>query len=72
MITLQYRARLIDPGNANSERPLEIFGSDRKEIDEWAEKVLAKAVSERAAVMIWQTIETQVGLIPKPRPEKKA
>jgi len=69
MNTLQFRARLIDPGNANAERPLEIFGSDRKEIDDWAGKVLANAVSENAAVMIYQTVETQVALIPKPRKE---
>ena len=68
---LRYRALLVDLGDTTAERPVQIFGNDRAEIDRWAEQVLSKAVADNAAVMVYQTIETQVGLIPKPKKEAK-
>jgi hypothetical protein len=65
----RYRAILIDPGNTAQERPIQVFANDRKNIDEWAAKVLQSAISPGAVVWVYQTIETQVGLIPKPKPE---
>lgn len=65
MNSLQFRALLVDPGATTQERPLQVYGTSRQEIDEWARRVLAKAVSEDAAVMVYQMVETQVALIPK-------
>lgn len=65
MNTLQFRARLIDPGNANAERPTEIFGTSRKEIDDWAGKVLDAAISKDATVLVFQTSEVQVDMVTK-------
>jgi hypothetical protein len=63
----KYRAILIDPGNQHQERPLQIFGNDRAEIDRWANAVLMKAVSPDAAVLIYQQTEIQIGMILKPK-----
>ena len=67
--TLNYRALLVDPGNASQERPLQIFGTSRQEIDDWARKVLDKAVSDNAMVLIYQTSERQIGMTAKPKKE---
>lgn len=63
----RFRAILIDKGNATQERPLQIFGNDRAEIDKWADTVLRTAISPDAVVWVYQTIETQVALITKPK-----
>jgi hypothetical protein len=67
----RYRAILIDTGNTTQERPLQIFGNDRAIIDDWANKVLAAAISPDAVVWVYQTIEQQVALVTKPKPETK-
>lgn len=59
----KYRAILIDPGNTHQERPVQIFGNDRLEIDRWAAQVLRHAVSPEAAVLIYQTIEQQIAMV---------
>jgi hypothetical protein len=67
----RYRAILFDSGNTTQERPIQIFGNDRAKLEEWAEVVLKTAVSPNAGVLIYQTIEQQVGLIPKRKPENQ-
>lgn len=67
----RFRAILIDAGNTTQERPVQIFGNDRAEIDRWAAAVLQSAVSPEAVVWVYQTIETQIALITKPKPEGK-
>lgn len=67
----RYRAILIDSGNTTQERPLQIFGNDRAEIDRWAETVLKKAISPDALVEVYRTIETKDAMIFKPKPEAK-
>lgn len=71
MNSLQFRAILIDPGNASQERPLQIYATSRKEVDKWADGVLASAVAQNAAVQVYQTVETQVAMLLKPRQEPK-
>jgi len=61
----KYRALLVDPGNATAERPTQIFGNDRQEIDRWAEAVLKNAISDAAMVLVYQTVEQQVAMISK-------
>lgn len=68
MNSLQFRARLIDPGDKLAERPKEIYATTRAEIDRWAAEVLKKAVSETAAVNVYQSVEQHVALITKPKP----
>lgn len=63
----RFRALLIDSGNTTQERPVQIFGNDRAEIDRWAAAVLQAAISPEAVVCVYQTIETQVALIVKPK-----
>jgi hypothetical protein len=63
----RYRAVLVDPGAITQERPIQIFGNDRREIDRWAGEVLRKAVSSEAAVKVYETAEREIGLIVKPR-----
>ena len=69
MNTLQFRALLVDPGNTTQERPVQIFATNRAEIDSWAALVLDKAVSKTAAVLVYQTVEQQCGMIIKPKEE---
>ena len=71
MKSLQYRARLIDPGNTTAERPVEIFGSNRRDMDEWSAKVLASAVADNAVVNLYQMVEQHIAIIHKPKPEAK-
>lgn len=61
----KYRAILIDPGALNQERPVQVFGNDRTEIDRWAATVLRQAVSPDAVVLIYQQTEIQIGMILK-------
>jgi hypothetical protein len=68
----RYRAILIDSGNTTQERPVQIFGNDRAKIDEWAQAVLNAAVSPDAVVWVYQTIEQQIALIPKRKPDAAA
>lgn len=65
MNTLNFRAILVDPGNTTAERPNQIFGTSRPEINEWADKVLATAIAKNAAVLVYQTVESQVDIITK-------
>jgi len=70
MSNLNYRAVLED-GDASRERPLQILGNSLEQIEEWAKKVLNTAI-DGAVVNVFQTIETQIKIIPKPKPELKA
>jgi hypothetical protein len=63
----RYRAVLVDPGAISQERPIQILGNDRREIDRWAGEVLRKAVSSEAVVKVYETAEREIGLIVKPR-----
>ena len=49
---MKYRAILIDPGNSNQERPVQILTNSRADVDHWAAGVLSRAVSEDAAVKL--------------------
>ena len=75
---MRFRAILHDPGNANAERPVQILSNSRGStgdiigIDEWAAKVLDKAISADAYVNVYQTIEERVAVIMKPKTEPKA
>jgi hypothetical protein len=60
---MTYRAILIDPSNLKLERPVQIYGRDRKQIDTWAHSVLGHAVSPDAHVEIYETVETRVDTI---------
>jgi hypothetical protein len=68
----RYRALLIDPGNTTQERPVQIFGNDRTEIDRWAANVLRQAVSLDAVVNVYQTVEQHIAIIRKPKEEPSA
>jgi hypothetical protein len=72
----RYRAKLIDPGNTNQERPVQTFANDLAVIKEWAygsqeggmqraRGVLETAVSERAAVIVYVLEEKQLAIWPK-------
>jgi hypothetical protein len=63
----RYRALLIDSGQLNQERPVQIFAQDRSLIDEWTAIVLARAVSPDAVVLVYETAETRIAIVPKPR-----
>ena len=70
MNALNFRALLVDSGNKTQERPVQVFASCREEIDRWAKEVLKQAVADNAAVLVYQTVESQVGLIVKPKKEE--
>jgi hypothetical protein len=67
---MKFRAVLVDP-DANHERTQQIFGNDIAQLREWATLRLATAVTPGAAVRIYQTAESVVELILKPKPEEK-
>ncbi len=69
--SLRYRARLIDPGNANQERPVVTYGNDWRKIEEWAGTVLGKALSPSAVVEVFETFEQRVKVFAK-RPNSGA
>jgi hypothetical protein len=62
---MKYRARLIDPGNTVVERPVEVFSHSRFQLEAWARTVLKKALSDQAAVLLYQSTEVQIAIIPK-------
>ncbi len=64
----KYRATLED-GDTTRERPLTIYGEDLREIERWAEVVLKSAL-DCGAVYVFQSIEQQIKLIPKPKAAK--
>ena len=61
---MRYRAILIDPSDTTQERPKQILGNDRQEIDRWAAEVLRSAGSS-AMVNVYQMVEQQIAIIPK-------
>jgi hypothetical protein len=63
----RFRALLSDPGNTHQERPVQILGNDRQEIDRWAEVVLKAATSPDAKVVIFETVEREIASIQKPK-----
>ena len=69
MTSLQYRALLVDPGSLNQDRPQQIFGTSLSEMDEWIQKVLSKAVSPDAVVIIYRTTEQELSRHKKPKVE---
>lgn len=73
---MKYRAILIDPGNVNQERPVQIQTNSMQDIQEWAyggkdggmeraRGVLPSAVSESAYVAVFALEERQVALLTK-------
>ena len=65
-----YRAVLVDPG-LDSGRPVQVISSSRTDIDNWTNLVLASARAENACVLVYQSVETQVGLVMKPKREEE-
>lgn len=49
----RFRALLVDPGNANAERPVQTFANNPAVIDDWAQAHLRKAVSPTAHVDVF-------------------
>ena len=62
---MKYRAILIDPGTLNPERPVQLLTNSRSDVDDWAAKWLAKAVSEAAAVNVYALEEKMVDILTK-------
>jgi len=62
---MKYRAILIDPGNSSQERPVQILTNSRPDVDHWAAEVLSRAVSEKAAVNVYQIEERQIDILTK-------
>jgi hypothetical protein len=62
---MKYRAILYDPGDLKKEREQQILSNSRADIDDWAAKKLQAAISESAAVTVWQSVETKVAYITK-------
>jgi len=73
---MKYRAILIDPGNANQERPIQTFSNSMEVIREWAygsenggleraRGVLPSAVAENAVVQVYAIEEHQIALFTK-------
>lgn len=60
---MKYRALLFDPGNTQTERPIEVLGNHRAEMERWADAALAQAVSEDAAVKLYITEERELAII---------
>ena len=58
-----FRAVLADPGNTSAERPLQTFHPTSEAAEHWASVMLPRAVSEDAAVLIYQSEETQVKFV---------
>lgn len=57
------RAVLTDP-DSTADRPIQIVGTDRAEIDRWANDVL-KAAGPAAVIKVYLTIEVIVDLLSK-------
>lgn len=53
---LTFRATFNDPGDKTLDRPVQIFSSTRKEIDEWVQKKL-EGGGDTAYCLIYETIE---------------
>lgn len=66
---MRYRALLVDPGNTSQERPVEVLGNHRGELERWARAVLSIAVSPDAVVKLYEYVEQQIALIPKAKVE---
>jgi hypothetical protein len=66
---MKYRAKLLEP-NTEREKPLQVFGDGYQEISRWAELVLETAPPD-SVVCIYETVEQQIALIPKPRVKAK-
>jgi hypothetical protein len=66
--TLNFRATLED-GDPKRERPLTTYHPTIEAARAWAKLVLPGAL-DGAAVAVFQTLEQQVELIPKNKPEK--
>jgi hypothetical protein len=60
---MKFRAILIDPGNKDQERPIQICGNDRTAIDRWAYNALEHAVSSAARVEVWEISETRISTV---------
>lgn len=70
-MSLPFRALLIDPDSAG-DRPKQIFGSSRDEINRWASLILTKTASPRATVEIYQTTESRIATVAQPRDPEAA
>lgn len=63
---MRYRAVLRDKGNTTPERPTQIMGNNRDEIDRWALQVL-KTAQEGAVVDVYETFESRIAVLPRPK-----
>jgi hypothetical protein len=64
----RYRARFIDPGDTTSERPVQVYGNDWQQIEQWATNILMTAKSPDAIVNVFETSEHHIKLFTKPTP----
>jgi len=74
---VKYRAVLIDPGNANQERPVQILTNSMDDVKRWAygleagndgesaRGVLPGAVSDQAAVNVYAVQERLLDILTK-------
>ena len=73
---MKYRAILTDPGNLDPERPVTIQSNSMRDILEWAygrtdggmdrpRGVLPAAVSDSAAVTVFEMVEKQIAVLTK-------
>lgn len=73
---MKYRAILLDPGNVNQERPVQLLTNSMQDIETWAygssdggmeraRGVLPGAVSEAAVVKVFAIEERQIALMTK-------
>lgn len=69
-MSLQFRARFIDPDNTTEERPQQIVSSDMDAINAWADKMLNQSsAGPNSFVAFFETSERQIGFKKKPRQE---
>ena len=73
---MKYRAILIDPGNSNQERPVQIHTNSLEDVRLWAygseeggmerpRGVLPVAISDTAIVQVFAVVEKQVATLTK-------
>jgi len=65
---VRYRAILNDPADKSQDRPKQILGNSRKEIDRWTAAVLEAATATDASVSIYEWREQQIAIVLKPKP----
>ena len=65
---MRFRAVLHDPGDKCADRPKQWMSNNRAEIDTAVSKWLEAAISSEASVSIYETAETRIASVMKPKP----